>query len=558
MDSDSNKTQSSGFGASSIKVRLMVFALAAALVPTLSLGWLYLNNNRMLLTDTISQGLINTAQNQARELGLWVEDRRNELRVVGSSYIFNENLSQAMEGNQDARDKLAVYLHSVCSRLTDPEALAVTDMVGDPIATSIAGETWVIPGEWPGSLARGNLPLGEPDQLARGQGFRMLLGSTLTDLNNQPLGILVARLPFDRIDALLLEGHEQYGDTIYLISGDGDVIASDLRGGVAPGDVVGKALIKRLSSGKVEEFWHQDGTRVVSTVAQVPDTPWQVVTEQRSDIAFADVRRLENQTYALGLIIVVLTSLIAYTFARGLTKPLSRLTAAAARVASGDMAFDLQVSGRDETAYLTRAFNNMIERVNQGREELDRTNNKLRDQNRKLQVLSNTDPLTGLYNRQHLTVRLNRLLSSCKRAKRKFAVLMLDLDHFKKLNDIHGHLVGDEALKLIADILRKTLRKRDYAARFGGEEFLILLPGADAQRGNEIAERLRSSIADKPLELEHGVVEVTLSAGLAVYPDVGNDVDSLIHAADKALYVAKKSGRNRCVTAARPVLSAIS
>jgi diguanylate cyclase (GGDEF)-like protein len=554
----SETVQPSRFGAASIKSRLMIFALAATLVPTLSLGWLYLNNNRTLLTDKVSQGLVNTAQNQARELSLWVQDRRDELRVVGSSYIFTENLAQTMAGNQEARDNLAEYLQSVSSRLTDPEALAVTDVVGEPIMISVAGERWVIPAAWPSRLTRRELPLSEPSQEAIGDGFQMLLGSTIRDLNNQPLGILVARLPFVRIDALLLESYQQSDDAVYLIDGAGRVIASDQSGAVSLGDMLGKALDERLGSGRVEEFWHQDGTKVVGTLAEVPDTPWRVVTERRSDVAFADVRRLENQTYGLGLAIVVLTSLIAYAFARGMTAPLSRLTTAAARVASGDMAFDLKVDGQDEIAYLTRAFNNMIGRVNEGREELDKINSKLRDQNRKLQVLSNTDPLTGLYNRQHLTMRLKRLLSSCKRSDRKFAVLMLDLDHFKKLNDEHGHLVGDEALKLIADILRKTLRNRDYAARFGGEEFLVLLPGADAQRGEEIAERLRSSIADQPLTLEHGVVTVTMSIGLAVYPEVGNDIDSLIRAADKALYDAKNAGRNQCITADKPALRVIS
>jgi len=254
----------------------------------------------------------------------------------------------------------------------------------------------------------------------------------------------------------------------------------------------------------------------------------------------------------------LVTSLIAYAFARGLTAPLIRLTKGAARVASGDMAFDLKVRGHDEIAYLTRAFNNMVQRVNEGREQLDSINNQLREQNKTLKVLSETDSLTGLYNRQHLTERLKRLLASSRRSGRKFAVLMLDLDHFKKLNDAYGHLVGDEALKLIADILRHTLRKRDYAARFGGEEFLVLLPGADARRGEEIAERLRSVIAGKPLQLEDATLKITLSIGLAVYPEVGNDVDSLIRAADDALYKAKDAGRNRCVIADKPALRAIS
>ena len=143
----------------------------------------------------------------------------------------------------------------------------------------------MIPGIWPSHLEDGELPLGDPEPVAGGDGYQMVLGSTLTDLNNMALGILVARLPFDRINVLLHNSHEQYGDTIYLITGGGRVIASDLSGGRALGDQVAKVLDARLGSGKVEEYWHQDGTRVVGTVARVPGTPWRVVTEQQSNIA---------------------------------------------------------------------------------------------------------------------------------------------------------------------------------------------------------------------------------------------------------------------------------
>jgi len=154
-----------------------------------------------------------------------------------------------------------------------------------------------------------------------------------------------------------------------------------------------------------------------------------------------------------------------------------------------------------------------------------------------------TDALTGLPNRRHADEVLERLLAAARRTRRPLAVVLFDLDHFKAINDNFGHSIGDEALRAIASATRELLRGSDHAARFGGEEFLLLLPETSADDALIVAEKLRAQIAE--LEVEGLDREVTASFGVAAYPDHEATADRLIEAADAALYRAKAAGRNR-------------
>ena len=126
---------------------------------------------------------------------------------------------------------------------------------------------------------------------------------------------------------------------------------------------------------------------------------------------------------------------------------------------------------------------------------------------------------------------------------------MLDADHFKSVNDVHGHQAGDEALRRIADTVRDNLRAADVVGRYGGEEFLVLLPDADRGTAARVAERVRQAIADGPAGAEaQGVTPVTVSLGVAAVDPAAEDLDELIRRADHALLQAKQNGRNRSVT----------
>jgi diguanylate cyclase (GGDEF)-like protein len=167
----------------------------------------------------------------------------------------------------------------------------------------------------------------------------------------------------------------------------------------------------------------------------------------------------------------------------------------------------------------------------------------------RLERLAAVDPLTDAYNRRFGLARLGEEYSRAIRAENPLGVLMFDLDHFKTINDTYGHLVGDRVLRAVARVFRRVLREGDVLIRYGGEEFLVLLPGAGPDDIREIGERIRRAVGETTVPEGDQRIAVTVSAGGASYRDSIDSPDALIAAADAALYEAKDTGRNRIVMA---------
>lgn len=156
-----------------------------------------------------------------------------------------------------------------------------------------------------------------------------------------------------------------------------------------------------------------------------------------------------------------------------------------------------------------------------------------------------TDALTGLHNRAWFEEVFPKQLELCERTGQQASLLMVDIDHFKKVNDQYGHPCGDEALRHIGSLLRRNLRSTDLCARYGGEEMIVLMPGTEIAQGQLTADRLRESIANTPLHLQDGrELVLQVSGGLAQW-QAGTALNDLIRAADNALYQAKEGGRNQ-------------
>jgi diguanylate cyclase (GGDEF)-like protein/PAS domain S-box-containing protein len=153
------------------------------------------------------------------------------------------------------------------------------------------------------------------------------------------------------------------------------------------------------------------------------------------------------------------------------------------------------------------------------------------------------DALTGVFNRRHVEDVLGKEVERAERHARPLAVAILDADHFKRINDTHGHQTGDEVLRAISDRCRKTLRANDVLGRYGGEEFVIVFPETRLEEAGAVAERLRVAVAGSPISVGDGRLGVTVSIGLAAHAP-GQDAGALLHRADAALYTAKQSGRN--------------
>jgi two-component system cell cycle response regulator len=177
-----------------------------------------------------------------------------------------------------------------------------------------------------------------------------------------------------------------------------------------------------------------------------------------------------------------------------------------------------------------------------------RLQDELRQRNEELDRISRTDSLTGLHNRRHVEEYLTRLVSLARRNAEPIAVLIIDIDRFKSVNDGHGHDAGDAVLREVAARLVGSLRLEDMVGRWGGEEFLVVLPNTPIQGAAELAERLRRVVAEEPCGLPGGgSMRVTISLGCAA--SVIDDAGTLVRSADAAMYQAKESGRDRVVAA---------
>jgi len=160
-------------------------------------------------------------------------------------------------------------------------------------------------------------------------------------------------------------------------------------------------------------------------------------------------------------------------------------------------------------------------------------------------LLSETDELTGLLNMRGFSIAANRLFGQALRYRRAASVLMIDSDNLKEVNDAHGHEAGNRLLRLVTRLVQAELRYTDVLARYGGDEFVVLLPETPGRGALEVAHRIRDAVAGAPLDLDGARVRSSVSIGVASYPADGSSLDALVARADRAMYRAKKEGRNR-------------
>jgi len=165
----------------------------------------------------------------------------------------------------------------------------------------------------------------------------------------------------------------------------------------------------------------------------------------------------------------------------------------------------------------------------------------------KAKLISETDELTELLNRRGFAIAADRLFGQAVRYNRALSIFMIDSDNLKQINDSYGHKAGDRLLKLLVKSIKRQLRDTDIIARYGGDEFVVLLPETPAHGAFDVADRIRNSVANTPLEIDGKAVKITVSIGVATYPGDGRTLDSLVANADEAMYKAKTGGRDQVV-----------
>ncbi|MFZ5484044.1 MAG: diguanylate cyclase domain-containing protein [Pseudomonadota bacterium] len=249
----------------------------------------------------------------------------------------------------------------------------------------------------------------------------------------------------------------------------------------------------------------------------------------------ASAERLGEAMLGSVAVICLACVLLAVAVARAVTRPINAVSTAAQRFAEGQRGEDLPLERRDEIGVLARAFADMQDQLHRQLAELEQRRGELEHQARH-------DPLTGLPNRALFADRVAQALAAARREHAKLALMFIDLDRLKPINDQLGHAVGDQVIEAVAQRMRGVIRESDTAARIGGDEFVVLLPHVQtAEDALTVADKIRQAVAE-PLNLDTRTLHITASLGIALYPDHGDSLIALSGRADGAMYRIKQAG----------------
>ncbi|MGC2048676.1 MAG: diguanylate cyclase, partial [Gallionella sp.] len=246
-----------------------------------------------------------------------------------------------------------------------------------------------------------------------------------------------------------------------------------------------------------------------------------------------------------GLFILTVVSTLLTKLQEIITQPLLKLTDVMRRVSKeGDLSARAEISSRDEVGEMAGVFNQMVEKLSRREDSLQVELNERRHIEEKLSEIAHFDPITNLPNRHSFDNQIARVLLNHKYDLEKFALMYIDLDNFKYVNDTFGHHLGDLLLSRIGERLRKSLRQGDYVARLGGDEFAVIMSDfSDSSQIKEVAEKILSALKN-PFSLEGREVFIGASIGISICPTDGKDSESLRRQADSAMYLAKNLGKN--------------
>ena len=286
-------------------------------------------------------------------------------------------------------------------------------------------------------------------------------------------------------------------------------------------------------------------------------TGWYLVAEAEHARAFAPAIAITNQIFVVDVCIILLFSVLAYKITQAIMQPIDALSRGARRIAEGHVDYEIPTpaNDNDELGLLIQAFNGMMQKLRSSQNKIKQDHMRLAEKNEELQraneilaQLSITDGLTKLHNHRYFQDHLTREIKRVSRTEAPLALIILDIDDFKLLNDTHGHAAGDEVLVILAGIMNDSARESDLIARYGGEEFVILMPNTDLAGAVHLAEKIRMAVESTRLIIGDTVkpVNATISLGVAVFTGSRR---GFFTEADKALYQAKAAGKN-CVVIA--------
>ena len=548
---------------SSLRTQIAVVFGLLVIVLGLLLSTLLSGMLREHLQKQAGASLELAARNAAKMLASGLQDRSREVQVLSQSTPLWAHGLQSPQVHQVMARSQAVNPNSLWIGVADLDGVvraATGDML---VGQSVKERPWFSAGlrgvhvgdVHPAKLLAKLLP---PSASGEPQRFVDFSAPILRD--GQTVGVLAIHGSWDWtrevIESLLPPWAAERQLQLFIFDSQGQVIYAP-QGQTEVYRASGQRLPGLPSGTSVSAVSWQDGqsylTALAHVTAQGPASSlgWHVVAREPLALAFAEARRAQGIAIGVGLLVALLGAAIAWLAARRISMDLYALAKAAHEIGEGTAGASIVPSHSSrEVQILSSALDRMTRRLLAHSQEMEETvrqrTQELQSANQALEMQARCDPLTGLLNRRGLGGQFDFAIALARRSGRPLSLLTVDVDHFKRVNDTHGHGVGDQVLQGLARTLQQRLRRSDVAARIGGEEFVALLPDTGLKEAQATADALRLAVAAQEYPQ---VGHITISLGVSALR--GGDEDgasALLQRADAALYQAKGEGRNRvCV-----------
>ena len=548
---------------SSLRTQIAVVFGLLVIVLGLLLSTLLSGMLREHLQKQAGASLELAARNAAKMLASGLQDRSREVQVLSQSTPLWAHGLQSPQVHQVMARSQAVNPNSLWIGVADLDGVvraATGDML---VGQSVKERPWFSAGlrgvhvgdVHPAKLLAKLLP-----PSASGEPQRFVDFSAPIVRDGQTVGVLAIHGSWDWtrevIESLLPPWAAERQLQLFIFDSQGQVIYAP-QGQTEAYRASGQRLPGLPSGTSVGAVAWQDGQSYLTAQAHVSaqgpasSLGWYVVAREPLALAFAEARRAQGIAIGVGLAVALLGAAIAWLAARRISMDLYALAKAAHEIGAGTAGASIVPSHSSrEVQILSSALDRMTRRLLAHSHEMEETvrqrTQELQRANQALEMQARSDPLTGLLNRRGLEGQFDFAIALARRSGRPLSLLTVDVDHFKRVNDTHGHGAGDQVLQGLARTLQQRLRRSDVAARIGGEEFVALLPDTGLKEAQATADALRLAVAAQEYPQ---VGHITISLGVSALR--GGDEDgasALLQRADAALYQAKGEGRNRvCV-----------
>jgi diguanylate cyclase (GGDEF)-like protein len=541
----------------SLRSHLTLWFAGLSLLTLLSVGFYVGHIATEQMKQASGNALLNTARSAASLLGEQLRERQLEVYLLSRAPhlergdLDNPAILKSMQLRTQARNEYAWM------GVTDAEGTVHQAVNGLLVGQSVQQRPWFqagLRGEYTGDPHEAVLLAKLLPSTPNGEPLRFIdFAAPIHNADGQVIGVLGAHAHWSWVTRIVESAafsHKNSAPDIeaLIIDHDGKVLYPEALMG------------QQLATNDAKSPGWSVGDGYLTSMVTVP-TPsstaltWSIAVRQPLETALQPARLLLYKLLILGVFAAVVFGLVAYYLALYLSRPIEQLARSAKQVQNNQPGahFSLQHPVQ-EIAQLGQSIDAMTRSLLGKERELQEANASLEatvaqrtadlmQANAELLSLATHDALTGVYNRRRFDEKITEYSLLSRRTGRPFALLLIDADYFKRINDTHGHAVGDEVLKQLAQLIQTSLRTTDFVARYGGEEFAVLLPEiAQPDTPEVVAEKIRAAVADAEFAT---VGQVTVSIGVGLADPADNSPTALIKRADQQLYQAKAAGRNQ-------------